>query len=98
MTKELRVPWPAPEARRPRRVPPALVIAPGIRVADWEKFSAKGGNRVPHRSPKASDRWHPQFDFEEDRNRNVVRFYGLVFNDNGTLRMDCAEINDGVPE
>ncbi len=29
---------------------------------------------------------------------SVVRFYGLVFNDNGTLRMDCAEINDGVPE
>ena len=46
-------------------MPPALVMAPGIRVADWEKFSAKGGNRVPHRSPKASDRWHPQFDFEE---------------------------------
>ncbi len=29
---------------------------------------------------------------------SVVRFYGLVFNDNGTLRMDCAEILDGVPE
>ncbi len=28
----------------------------------------------------------------------VVRFYGLVFNDNGTLRMDCAQINDGVAE
>ena len=28
----------------------------------------------------------------------VFRFYGLVFNDNGTLRMDCAQINDGVPE
>lgn len=28
----------------------------------------------------------------------VVRFYGLVFNDNGTLAMDCAQINDGVPE
>jgi hypothetical protein len=28
----------------------------------------------------------------------VVRFYGLVFNDNGTLRMDCAQINDGVTE
>jgi hypothetical protein len=25
------------------------------------------------------------------------RFYGLVFNDNGTLRMDCAQVNDGVP-
>jgi hypothetical protein len=21
----------------------------------------------------------------------------LVFNDNGTLRMDCAQVNDGVP-
>ncbi len=28
----------------------------------------------------------------------TVRFYGLVFNDNGTLRMDCAQITDGVPE
>jgi len=24
------------------------------------------------------------------------RFYGLVFNDNGTLRMDCGQLNDGV--
>lgn len=29
---------------------------------------------------------------------SVVRFYGIVFNDNGTLRMDCAQIHDGVPE
>jgi hypothetical protein len=28
----------------------------------------------------------------------VFRFNGLVFNDNGTLRMDCAEINDGVAQ
>lgn len=28
----------------------------------------------------------------------VARFYGLVFNDNGALRMDCAQINDGVTE
>jgi len=27
---------------------------------------------------------------------SVARFNGLVFNDNGTLRMDCAQINDGV--
>ena len=27
---------------------------------------------------------------------NTLRFYGLVFNDNGTLRMDCAQLNDGV--
>lgn len=27
----------------------------------------------------------------------TLRFYGLVFNDNGTLRMDCAQVNDGVP-
>jgi hypothetical protein len=27
---------------------------------------------------------------------NTLRFYGLVFNDSGTLRMDCAEVNDGV--
>ncbi len=27
---------------------------------------------------------------------STFRFYGLVFNDNGTLRMDCAQINDGV--
>jgi hypothetical protein len=29
---------------------------------------------------------------------SVVRFYGLVFNDNGMLRMDCAQVNDGVAE
>lgn len=27
----------------------------------------------------------------------VLGFHGLVFNDNGTLRMDCEQINDGVP-
>jgi hypothetical protein len=27
---------------------------------------------------------------------SVLRFNGLMFNDNGTLRMDCAQINDGV--
>lgn len=26
----------------------------------------------------------------------TFRFYGLVFNDQGILRMDCAQINDGV--
>ena len=29
---------------------------------------------------------------------SVFRFYGLVFNDNGTLRMDCAQIAAGVAE
>jgi hypothetical protein len=29
---------------------------------------------------------------------SMLRFNGLVFNDNGTLRMDCAQINDGVEE
>jgi hypothetical protein len=28
---------------------------------------------------------------------STLRFYGLVFNDNGTLRMDCSQVNDGVP-
>jgi hypothetical protein len=27
---------------------------------------------------------------------STLRFYGLVFNDNCTLRMDCAQVNDGV--
>lgn len=27
----------------------------------------------------------------------VFRFYGLVFDDNGTLRMDCSQVNAGVP-
>jgi hypothetical protein len=27
----------------------------------------------------------------------TFRFYGLVFNDHGTLRMDCAQVNDGPP-
>jgi hypothetical protein len=29
---------------------------------------------------------------------SVVRFNGLLFNDNGTLRMDAAQVNDGVPQ
>ena len=29
---------------------------------------------------------------------SLARFYGLVFNDGGNLRMDCAQINDGVAE
>ena len=27
---------------------------------------------------------------------NTLHFYGLVFNDNGTLRMDCTQVNDGA--
>jgi len=27
---------------------------------------------------------------------STLRFYGLVFNDNGTLRMDCRQVSDGV--
>src|SRR5215831_7282832 len=29
---------------------------------------------------------------------NVFRFHGAIFNDQGTLRMDCVQINDGVAE
>jgi hypothetical protein len=29
---------------------------------------------------------------------SVFRFSGLLFNDNGTLRMDVAQVNDGVPQ
>ncbi len=29
---------------------------------------------------------------------STARFYGLVFDDNGALRMDCAQIYDGVAE
>ena len=29
---------------------------------------------------------------------SLLRFNGLVFDDNGTLRMACAEVGDGVPE
>jgi hypothetical protein len=29
---------------------------------------------------------------------STLRFYGLVFNDNGTLRMDCGQISDGVAQ
>jgi len=28
---------------------------------------------------------------------STLRFRGLAFNDNGTLRMDCSQVNDGVP-
>lgn len=29
---------------------------------------------------------------------STLRFNGLVFNDNGTLRMDCGQVSDGVPQ
>jgi hypothetical protein len=29
---------------------------------------------------------------------DTLRFYGLVFNDHGTLRLDCARISPGVTE
>jgi len=29
---------------------------------------------------------------------SLLRFRGLIFDDNGTLRMDCDQVNDGVPE
>ncbi len=29
---------------------------------------------------------------------SVLRFYGLIFNDAGKLRMDCAQMMDGVSE
>ena len=29
---------------------------------------------------------------------SVMRFNGLLFNDGGTLKMDCAQVNDGVVE
>jgi hypothetical protein len=29
---------------------------------------------------------------------SAFRFYGLIYNNNGTLRMDCAQVNDGVTE
>jgi Domain of unknown function (DUF5666) len=29
---------------------------------------------------------------------SVLRFNGLLFNDSGTLRMDCGQVNDGVAE
>ena len=65
MAKELRGPWVMPEARRPGRMHLAFVIPPGTMVAVWEKYSAKIGNRGPHQSAKARDRWHHQFDLEE---------------------------------
>jgi hypothetical protein len=29
---------------------------------------------------------------------STLRFYGLVFNDSGRLRMDCGQISDGVAQ
>jgi hypothetical protein len=29
---------------------------------------------------------------------SLARFRGLIFNNNGTLRMDCGQILDGVAE
>ena len=37
-----------------------------------------------------------QFNSQPLASGSTLRFYGLIFNDTGTLRMDCAQINDGV--
>jgi hypothetical protein len=29
---------------------------------------------------------------------STLRFYGLVFNDNGRLKMDCTQITDGASQ
>lgn len=29
---------------------------------------------------------------------SLIRFYGLIFNDGGTLKMDCAQVSNGVTE
>jgi hypothetical protein len=29
---------------------------------------------------------------------SLLRFNGLLFNDTGTLRMDCGQVNDGTPQ
>jgi hypothetical protein len=29
---------------------------------------------------------------------NVLRFHGLIFNDRGTARMVCWQVNDGVAQ
>jgi hypothetical protein len=29
---------------------------------------------------------------------SIFRFNGLLFNDGGTIRMDCGQVNDGVTE
>ena len=29
---------------------------------------------------------------------SILRFNGLVFDDNGTLKMDCIQVQDGVAE
>jgi hypothetical protein len=39
-----------------------------------------------------------QLNTKQLRVGTVFRFNGLLFNDNGTLRLDCAQVSDGAPE
>ena len=76
-----------------------------ITLAPYDLFpelAVQGGQRTAVTNPNTvvvyADSNTQQLNTNPIAVGSVVRFYGLVFNDNGTLRMDCAQINDGVPE
>jgi hypothetical protein len=67
---------------------PALAVQPGQTTVLASPGSVvvyvDGGTQMLNTKPLAAG--------------SVLRFNGLVFNDNGTLRMDCAQVNDGISE
>jgi len=66
---------------------PGLATQPGqaqlLTQPNLVQVYVDGGTRMLNSDPVAAG--------------STLRFYGLVFNDQGVLRMDCAQINDGVP-
>lgn len=40
----------------------------------------------------------PNAELDRACSREHLRFQGLLFDDNGTLRMDCGQVNDGVAQ
>jgi len=66
---------------------PSLAVQPGqatlLTQSNEVQVYVDGSTRLLNSDPVATGR--------------TFRFYGLVFNDQGVLRMDCAQVNDGVP-
>jgi hypothetical protein len=65
---------------------PALAVQPG-------QTTRLGAPTTVHAYVDANTQ---QFSTAPPTNGAVLRFFGLVFNDGGTLRMDCERIDDGV--
>jgi hypothetical protein len=78
-------------------------IVYGVSLAQYDLFSslaAQAGQRTLLANPGAievyTDTNTAMLTSSAPAPGETLRFYGLVFNDHGTLRMDCAQVSAGV--